>query len=117
MPKIQQIQERGYGLERLSDPLLRVHAALLALTDGDGPDPVSARLAGAVADLTMVDFLPTELVRIEDQPLATISAPIFAQQGNVVMTVSAQPYKQLTLTEVRGIAAHVLDFAEQASSL
>lgn len=118
MPKIlNEIRDRGYGLERLSDPLLRVHAALLALTDGDGPDPVAARLAGAVADLTIIDFLPAELTQIEDHPLATISAPIFDEHDNVIMTVSAQPYKQLTLKEVRGIAAHVLEFANLARSL
>lgn len=118
MPKIlDEIRQRGYGLERLSDPLLRVYAALLALTDADGPDPVSARLAGAVADLTIVDFLPSELARVEDHPLATISAPIFDGQGNVVMTVSAQPYKHLTSKEVRAVAAHVLEFADQAGAL
>ena len=118
MPKVlNAIQERGYGLERLSDPLLRVYSALVALTDGDGPDPVSARLAGAVADLTIVDFLPDELTRIDEHPLATISAPIFDGQGNVVMSVSAQPYKQLTLKEVERIGSRVLAFAERASSL
>ena len=118
MPKVlDEIQERGYGLERLSDPLLRVYAALLTLTDGDGPDPVSARLAGAVADLTIVDFLPGELTRIEEHPLATISAPIFDGQGNVVMSVSAQPYTRVTRKQVRDIGARVLEFAEQASSL
>ncbi len=89
----------------------------MALTDGDGPDPVSARLAGAVADLTIVDFLPDELTRIEEHPLATISAPIFDGQRNVVMSVSAQPYKQLTLKEVERIGSRVLAFAEHASSL
>ena len=118
MPKVlNEIQKRGYGLERLSDPLLRVYSALVALTDGDGPDPVSARLAGAVADLTIVDFLPDELTRIEEHPLATISAPIFDGQRNVVMSVSAQPYKQLTLKEVERIGSRVLAFAEHASSL
>jgi DNA-binding IclR family transcriptional regulator len=118
MPKVlNEIRKRGYGLERLSDPLLQVYTALLALTNGDGPDPVSARLAGAVADLTIVDFLPSELARIEDHALATISAPIFDAQGTVVMTVSAQPYTHLTSKVVRDIAAHVIDFARQASSL
>ena len=118
MPKIlDEIQGRGYGLERLSDPLLRVYAALLALTDGDGPDPVSARLAGAVADLTIVDFLPGELAQIEKCPLATISAPILDRDGNVVMTVSAQPYKQLTLSEVRSVGARLLEFTKHAGLL
>lgn len=118
MPKIlDEIRERGYGIERLSDPLLRVFAALLALPDGDGPDPVSARLAGAVADLTIVDFLPGELAQIAEHPVATISAPIFDALGNVVMTVSAQPYSHLTLPEARDIASRVIDFARHAGSL
>jgi DNA-binding IclR family transcriptional regulator len=118
MPKIlNEIQSRGYGIERLSDPLLRVYAALLALDNGSAPDPVSVRLAGAVADLTIVDFLPGELTEIEAHPLATISAPIFDTRGSVVMSVSAQPYRQLTQEEVRGIGARVLEFAAAASSL
>ena len=72
-------------------------------------------MAGAVADLTIVDFLP--LTRIEEHPLATISAPIFDGQRDVVMSVSAQPYKRLTLKEVERIGSRVLVFAERASSL
>jgi hypothetical protein len=118
MPKVlDEIRNRGYGLERLSDPLLRVYAALLTLTDGEDHDPVSARLAGAVADLTVVDFLPSELARIQDHPLATISAPIFDARGDVVMSVSAQPYSRLASKEVREIGARVLEFAGLAGSL
>lgn len=118
MPKVlNEIQTRGYGIERLSDPLLKVFAALLALEDGNVPDPVATRLAGAVADLTIVDFLPGEMAKIDECPLATISAPIFDGRGNVVMSVSAQPYKQLSRDEVRGIGARVIEFAETASFL
>lgn len=117
MPKVlKEIQERGYGIERLSDPLLKVFAALHTLDEATSPDPVAARLAGAVADLTIIDFLPGELAKIEECPLATISAPIFDGHGNVVMSVSAQPYKRLTAEEVRRIGARVVEFAEQASS-
>ncbi|WP_071888483.1 helix-turn-helix domain-containing protein [Mycolicibacterium fortuitum] len=118
MPKVlKEVQRRGYGIERLSDPLLKVFAALLALEDAAAPDPVAARLAGAVADLTIIDFLPGELNKIAQHPLATISAPIFDADGDVVMSVSAQPYKQLTVEEVRNIGASVVGFAEHASSL
>lgn len=118
MPKVlNAIQERGYGIERLSDPLLKVYTALLALEDGNVADPVAVRLAGAVADLTIVDFLPGELTQIEQSSLATISAPIFDAQGNVVMSVSAQAYQQLTLEQVRNIGDEVLKFADHASSL
>ncbi|KUI21378.1 transcriptional regulator [Mycobacterium lehmannii] len=117
MPKVlDEITRRGYGIERLSDPLLKVFAALLAVEDGDAPDPVAVRLAGAVAELTVVDFLPGELAEVEHSPLATVSAPIFDTDGNVVLTVSAQPYSRLTLERVRAIGEHMLDFAERAGT-
>lgn len=117
MPKVlDEITRRGYGIERLSDPLLKVYAALLALEDGNAPGPVAVRLAAAVADLTVVDFLPGELAQIDECSLATISAPIFDTEGRVVLTVSAQPYRSLTLDEVRHIGDQVLDFAEQSGS-
>jgi DNA-binding IclR family transcriptional regulator len=118
MPEVlNEIQHRGYGIERLSDSLIKVYAALLALEAGNVPDPVAVRLAAAVADLTIVDFLPGELAQIEQSALATISAPIFDHHGEVVMTVSAQPYKQLTLEQVRSIGGHIRGFAGHASSL
>jgi DNA-binding IclR family transcriptional regulator len=118
MPKVLgEIRNRGYGIERLSDPLLRVYTALLALDIGDMPDPVSLRLAGAVADLTIVDFLADELSGVHAHPLATISAPIFGPGGAVVMSVSAQPYRQLHSNEVHEIGARVVEFASAATSL
>jgi DNA-binding IclR family transcriptional regulator len=118
MPKVlDEIRNRGYGIERLSDPLLRVYTALLALDDGNVPDPVSVRLAGAVADLTIVDVLPSELAEVHAYPLATISAPIFDERGTVVMSVSAQPYRQLRQGQVRDIGAKVVEFASAATGL
>lgn len=118
MPKVlNEIQRRGYGIERLSDPLLKVYAALLALDVDNVPDPVAARLAGAVADLTVVDFLSDELAQIKQFSLATISAPIFDHHGDVVLTVSALPYKQLPLEQVCSIGDHVREFAGHAGSL
>lgn len=118
MPQVlEEIRNRGYGIERLSDPLLRVYTALSALNDGDVPDPVSVRLAGAVADLTVVDVLPHELPGVDAHPLATISAPIFDDRGVVRMAVSAQPYRQLTERQVCEIGARIVAFAEVASTL
>ncbi|WP_234880272.1 IclR family transcriptional regulator [Mycolicibacterium litorale] len=118
MPEVlKEIQRRGYGIERLSGPLVKVYTALLALEDGNEPDPVAARLAGAVADLTIVDVLPDEMAQIEQCRIATISAPIFDGQGNVVMSVSAQPYRQLTQQHVRRIGDQVIEFGEHVKSL
>jgi DNA-binding IclR family transcriptional regulator len=117
MPKVlEEIRVRGYGIERLSDPLLRVYTALQALDDGDVPDVVSVRLAGAVADLTIVDFLANELPEVHAHPLATISAPIFDPDGAVLMSVSAQPYRRLAPDELRDIGARVVEFATVAAS-
>lgn len=118
MPKVlDEITRRGYGIERLSGPLLKVFAALLAVEGGGGPDPVAVRLAGAVADLTVVDFLPGELGQIDQCELATISAPIFDPDGSVTLTVSAQPYRRLSADEARLVGDHVLAFARRASSI
>jgi DNA-binding IclR family transcriptional regulator len=118
IPKVlTEIRNRGYGIERLSHPLLRVYTALQALDDGGFPDPVSTRLAGAVADLTIVDFLPGELTELDTCPLATISAPLFSATGDVVMTVSAQPYRRLTQAKVREIGRQVLEFADSVGPL
>jgi DNA-binding IclR family transcriptional regulator len=118
IPKVlKEIRERGYGLERLTDPLLRVFIAMQALDDGNAPDAVATRLAGAVADLTVVDFLAGELTESPPGPLATISAPIFDAAGRVVMSVSAQPYRQLTTAQVRTVGAQVMEFAETARSV
>ncbi|KUI01512.1 transcriptional regulator [Mycolicibacterium acapulense] len=112
-----EIRHRGYGIERLSDPLLRVFAALKAIDNQAPPDAVSTRLAAAVADLTVVDYLPEELAEAEGSRLATISAPIFDHAGSVVMTVSAQPYSPLTRSQIEDIGAHVIEFARSAEAV
>lgn len=114
---LKEIRRRGYGIERLSDPLLRVYTAMQALDTGSAPDPVSTRLAGAVADLTVVDFLPDELDDAAQCPLATISAPIFDATGAIVISVSAQPYRRLSPEAVRDVGAQVLAFAEAVRPL
>src|SRR5829696_3686778 len=114
---LKEIKSRGYGIERLSDPLLRVYTALQALDDGVLRDPVSARLAAALADLTIVDFLPGEFVEAESCALATISAPVFDTAGRVVMSVSAQPYRRLSAREVCDVGTRVVEFAHNAGTL
>jgi DNA-binding IclR family transcriptional regulator len=114
---LNEIRNRGYGIERLSDPLLRVYTALQALDDGALPDPISKRLAAALADLTVVDILPGEFSEAESCALATISAPVYDTAGRVVMSVSAQPYRRLSAREVRDVGARVVEFARTAQTL
>ena len=56
-----QVRERGYVIERLSREYVRVYMALRALAADGEPDEITARLAGAYADLALVDYLPDEL--------------------------------------------------------
>jgi DNA-binding IclR family transcriptional regulator len=115
---LKEIKSRGYGIERLSDPLLRVYTALQALDDGFLRDPVSARLAAALAELTIIDVLQDEFAQAaESCALATISAPVFDTAGRVVTSVSAQPYRRLSAGEVRDVGAHVVEFACTAGTL
>jgi DNA-binding IclR family transcriptional regulator len=65
----------------------------------------------------VVDFLAGELTEAPPGRLATISAPIFDAAGRVVMSVSAQPYRQLTTEQVRTIGARVMEFAQTAGSV
>lgn len=112
---LEEIRVRGYGIERLSDPLLQVFTALKALDSGSSPGPLSTRLAASVADLTVVDQLPTD--EPDATPLATISAPIFDATDTVVMTVSAQPYRTLSRQELEAVGAGVVEFAREVETL
>lgn len=115
---LSEIRHRGYGVERLSGPLIRVFDALIALDDGKTPDPVSTRLAGAVADLTLVDVLPDEFADTDGTiPVATVSAPVRDLDGNVVMSVSAQPYRELNHAELADLGKQMTAFSDNATGL
>src|SRR5262245_48887564 len=73
---LSEVRERGYVIERLSREYVRVYTALRALAVDGEPDPITARLAGAFADLTLVDYLPDELAASAGHQIATISAPV-----------------------------------------
>ncbi|CAJ1587313.1 transcriptional regulator [[Mycobacterium] wendilense] len=111
------IRRRGYGVERLSDELNRVVTALLALDGGRGSDAISARLAGALADLTVVDVLGEEATSGPAVAVATVSAPIRDSSGAVALTVSAQPYRELATDAIDRLGAQVQAFAGRASDL
>ncbi|OBF55739.1 IclR family transcriptional regulator [Mycobacterium sp. 852002-50816_SCH5313054-b] len=97
---LNEIRERGYAVERLSREYLRVYTALRAL-GGDGePDAITARLARAFADLTVIDVLGAELTDGSTHSIATISAPIRDEDGVVAMSISAAPFADLAATHV-----------------
>jgi len=106
------VRDRGYVVERLSREYVRVYMALRALSADGEPDEITARLAGAFADLALVDYLPDELGGGEHQ-IATISVPIRDSDGVVSMSVTAAPFRGLNAKEIRNIGAAVGDVARQ----
>jgi DNA-binding IclR family transcriptional regulator len=102
-----EIRERGYAVERLSREYVRVYTALRAL-GGDGePDAITARLARAFADLTVIDVLGAELAEDSTHSIATISAPILDDDGVVSMSISAAPFADLAAAEVLRLGERV----------
>lgn len=102
-----EIRERGYVIERLSREYVRVYTALRALGADSEPDAITARLARAFADLTVIDVLTAELNETPTHSIATISAPVFDADGLVAMSISAAPFADLTGAEVRRIGEQV----------
>jgi hypothetical protein len=90
-----------------------VYTALRALaTDGE-PDPITARLAGAFADLTLVDYLPDELDDGALHQIATVSAPVKDADGVVTMSITAAPFAGLSADGVRALGVEVRAIATQ----
>jgi DNA-binding IclR family transcriptional regulator len=108
-----QVRERGYVIERLSREYVRVYLALRALAADGEPDEITARLAGAFADLALVDYLPDELAGSAEHQVATISVPVRDADGVVSMSITAAPFRTLSPTEIREMGAAVRDVARR----
>ncbi|MDP7706308.1 MULTISPECIES: helix-turn-helix domain-containing protein [unclassified Mycobacterium] len=109
---LNEIRERGYVIERLSREYVRVYTALRALGADSEPDAITARLARAFADLTVIDVLSSELTGNATHNIATISAPVFDADGLVAMSVTVAPFAELTGAEVRRLGELVRAAAE-----
>lgn len=104
---LSEIRDRGYTVERLSREYLQVYAALRALRGDGEPDAITARLARAFADLTLIDILSAELTENQVHSIATISAPIFDDDGVVAMSISAAPFGELAAADVARLSEEV----------
>jgi DNA-binding IclR family transcriptional regulator len=108
-----EIRERGYTVERLSREYLQVYTALRAL-GGDGePDAITARLARAFADLTVIDVVSVELTTDSSHNIATVSTPIRDEDGVVTMSISAAPFAELAAGEVTQLGEQVRSAARR----
>lgn len=110
---INEIRERGYVIERLSREYVQVYTALRALAGDGEPDAITARLARAFADLTVIDVLHAELTEKSTHSIATISAPIVDEDGVVSMSISAAPFTDLSAATVKQLGEQVRAAAQR----
>lgn len=113
---LDEVRSRGYAIERMSREYVRVYSALQALAAEGEPDEITARLASAFADLTVVDYLPGELEGTEHL-IANVAAPIHDADGTVTMSVGASPFAAMTPAEVADLGAAVQETATRIESL
>lgn len=114
---LQEIRRRGYLIERLSREYARVYTALRALSVDGEPDAITARLAGAFADLTVVDFLPGELRAGRTHPVATVSAPVKQGAAGVTMSVTAAPFAELSKARIETLGRQVCSAAARVEAM
>ena len=110
------IRRRGFAVERLSPEWLRVHTALQALSGGGNVDIVTARLAATIADVTVVDFLDTELAQGEHE-IATVMTPVFDADGVVTMSVNAIPFGPLSGPAIKRLGRQLRDASHDIEGL
>lgn len=108
-----EIRRRGFVVERLTREYLRVYTALRALSSDGEVDIITARLAGAFADLSVIDVLPGELADGVADSIATVSAPITDANGVVTMSVTAAPFTTLDVGAIHDLGEQVRAAAER----
>ncbi|WP_234812084.1 helix-turn-helix domain-containing protein [Mycolicibacter longobardus] len=113
---LDEVGRRGYAIDRMTREYVRVYSALQALAAEGEPDEITARLAGAFADLTVVDYLPDELGAAEQHQIASVSAPIRDSDGAVTMSVGVVPFATMTTAEVVDLGAAVRETAARIES-
>jgi hypothetical protein len=110
-----EIRERRYAVERLSRAFGRVFTALHALSGEI--DAITARLAAAVAELTVVDFLDDELADGREHTVGAVSAPVLTHTGAVPLTLTAVTMRTLSTMEIAAIGSEVRQAASDIDDL
>jgi len=58
-------------------------------------------------EFTTIGFLPDDDSARQDQPVATIAAPVFDQRGRVAMIVAVHPLEALARKQIDAIGRRV----------
>lgn len=104
---LKEIRIRGFAVERLTGEYLRVYTALRALTSDGEVDAITAQLARAFADLTVIDVLPEELGDADTHDVAIVSAPVTDGAGVVTMSVTAALFATVDSSRIRELGEQV----------
>lgn len=112
------IRARGFTVDRLSRPLVRVHSALQALGGDIVVDELSASLAATYAALATIDVTEDELDSGDEVSVATVSVPIVSRDRPqaVTMSLAAQPFARLSPADIRGVADALREAAGRAQA-
>jgi len=109
------IRERGYTIERLTDPSARLIRVLSDLEDELLSDPVRPLLRDLLAELTSIDYLPVELSRDGDYPVGVLAAPVFDGNGKVLMELVVHPFSRLTGAEIEQTGARIVRAGDEVT--
>lgn len=111
-----EIRRRGYSLERL-DPVSAGAFEVLARLQSDVfGDAVRGVVGRVLADMTLVDFLPDELVG-QELTVSSIAAPVLDDGGRVVLDLVVQPHGPRSAAALEELGEAVAHAASQVSSL
>ncbi|MCX2933063.1 helix-turn-helix domain-containing protein [Mycobacterium sp. CVI_P3] len=107
-----EIRQRGFVVERLTREYVRVYTALRALSADGEVDDITTQLAGAYANLAVIDILDDELGRAAAHSIATVSAPVRDTDGSVAFVVMVAAFTTLTGPAIRDLGARVRTAAQ-----
>jgi len=107
------IRRRGYSLERSDAPSAAAFAVLGQLQEDVFGDAVREVLGRVLAELSQVDFLPSELRGRHE--VTSIAAPVFDAAGRVVLNLSVHPHGPVTAADLRALGESVAAAADSVT--
>ncbi|GEE01191.1 hypothetical protein nbrc107696_16370 [Gordonia spumicola] len=110
---LDEVRDRGYSIERITDGHRAVIDALSALDSV--PPPLRARVGSLLTELSAIDYLSDELTDDAEAGAVTIGAPII-DDGRVIGAVVSCPHTTMTGRTLREWGARTASAAASLSS-
>jgi DNA-binding IclR family transcriptional regulator len=100
-------RRRGFDVD-CTTPALAQAARVMGTLPSDGlPDHVREITEQLLMEFTTIGFLADDDTAREEQPVATIAAPVFDQRGRVPMIVAAHPLQPLSRRRIDAVGRRV----------